>query len=106
MVQVTYVAADGDARSVEAESGMTAMEAALENMVEGIVAECGGACACATCMVYVPEEWATLLPPRDAAESAMLEMSENCTEASRLSCQITLTEELDGLVLHMPAEQG
>jgi len=106
VVKVTYIAHDGSEHTVEAEPGISAMEAAVQNLIEGIEAECGGSCSCATCMVYVPDEWMGMLPPKSDDEQAMLEMSENLRESSRLSCQITLGDELDGLVLYMPEEQG
>ncbi len=105
MPKVTYIQPDGVSRHVEARAGTTAMEAALDNDVAGIVAECGGACSCATCHVYVDAAWATKLPPADAQESGMLECVLDRRETSRLSCQIVLTPALDGLVLRVADEQ-
>lgn len=105
MPKVTYIQPNGESRLVEARPGTTAMEAALDNDVEGIVAECGGACSCATCHVYVDPAWAAKVPPPDAQESGMLECVLDRQNTSRLSCQIVLTPALDGLVLRVAEEQ-
>jgi 2Fe-2S ferredoxin len=97
MPKVTYVEPDGTVREIEARSGATVMETAVDNDVQGIVAECGGACSCATCHVYVDEEWLDKLPPPDAQEDGMLDCVLDRRPNSRLSCQIELSEELDGL---------
>jgi 2Fe-2S ferredoxin len=103
---VTYVSSDGERDEVELAAGTTVKDGALENGVEGIVAECGGNAMCATCHVYVDESWLEKLPERSDVEDEMLD-STACerTENSRLSCQIRLTDELDGLVVHLPEEQ-
>ena len=106
MPKVTYVAADGAATEVEIPVGWSVMEGAIQNDVEGITAECGGGCACATCHVFVSAEWIDRLPPRSEIEDDMLE----CTaadrrERSRLGCQIKMAAELDGLVVELPDRQ-
>ena len=105
MPKVTYIQPDGVGKVVEVRAGTTAMEAAVDNDVAGIVAECGGACSCATCHVYVDPAWAPKLPPADAQERGMLECVLDRQETSRLSCQIVLTAGLDGLVLRVADEQ-
>jgi 2Fe-2S ferredoxin len=105
MPKVTYVEPSGKARVVEAKAGTTAMEAAIDNDVAGIVAECGGACSCATCHVYVDPEWIARLPPADSQEDGMLGCVLDRRPTSRLSCQIVLTPALDGLVVQVADEQ-
>lgn len=107
MPKVTYVHRDGGSSTAEIECGQSVMQAALINGIGGIVAECGGAASCATCHVYVDDHWVALLPPPDEDENAMLE----CTASerrpnSRLSCQIEMSSELDGLVVHIPETQS
>ena len=107
MPNITYIEYDGTAHQVEAEAGLTLMEGAINNDVPGIEAQCGGGCSCATCHVYVDPAWEDKLPERDAMEKAMLDMSASgLQENSRLSCQITVTDELEGLVVQMPEFQG
>jgi 2Fe-2S ferredoxin len=103
---VTYVSTDGEHDEVELATGTTIKDGALENGVEGIVAECGGNAMCATCHVYVDESWLEKLPARSDVEDELLD-STACerTETSRLSCQIRMTDDLDGLVVHLPEEQ-
>src|SRR4051794_12754560 len=106
MVKITYIDAEGTARSVDAEVGSTVMENAIRNGIPGIEAECGGACACATCHVYVAEEWregAGGAPPR---EGEKLDFAFDGRPNSRLACQIRVKPELDGLVVHTPTRQG
>jgi len=105
MPKVTYVQPNGVSKVVEVRAGTTAMEAAVDNDVAGIVAECGGACSCATCHVYVDPAWTAKLPPPDAQENGMLECVLDRQSSSRLSCQIVLTPALDGLVLRVADEQ-
>jgi 2Fe-2S ferredoxin len=105
MPKVTYIQPNGSERTIEARAGTTLMEAAIDNDVAGIVAECGGACSCATCHVYVDAAWAPKLTPPDAQEDGMLDCVLDRRETSRLSCQIVLTDELDGIVLHVADEQ-
>lgn len=105
MITIHFVAHDGSSREVRAEPGISLMEAARSNGVDGIDADCGGVCACATCHVYLDAAWANRVAPRAESEADMLDMAEDVTEASRLACQITLAAELDGLVAHLPQYQ-
>lgn len=106
MAKITFIGADGAARTVDAENGSTAMEAAIRNDIPGIDAECGGACACATCHVYVDDAWIAKAGKAQAMEEDMLDFAFDVRPNSRLSCQIKLSDALDGLVLHLPARQG
>ena len=106
MPKITYVDHAGTARTVEADVGSTVMEAAIRNNVPGIDAECGGACACATCHVYVDGEWAAVVGPAEAMEQDMLDFASDVRATSRLCCQIRVTPELDGLSVTTPARQG
>lgn len=106
MVQLIFVHPDGSQTEVDALEGQSVMKAAVANDVDGIVGECGGAMMCATCHCYVDEAWADRTGPREDGEEDMLEgAASEVTEHSRLSCQIKLTPELDGLVIHLPEEQ-
>ena len=106
MAKITFVNADGTARMVDAETGSTAMEAAIRNDIAGIDAECGGACACATCHVYVDDAWIEKTGKAQPMEEDMLDFAFDVRPSSRLSCQIKISEALDGLVLRLPARQG
>jgi len=106
MPKITYIEHDGTVHTVEAEIGSTVMETALKNGVSSIVAECGGACSCATCLVHVDEKWSAIVGPPSAEEEDMLDFAFEVKPTSRLSCQIKVTEELDGLVVYTPAYQG
>jgi ferredoxin, 2Fe-2S len=106
MPKITYVEHDGTQRTVDAEVGATVMETAIRNNVPGIVAECGGACSCATCHVHVDEAWKEKVGSPSPMEEDMLDFAFDVRPTSRLSCQIKVTDELDGLVVHTPAQQG
>ncbi len=107
MPRVTYIEFDGTAHEVDVEVGITLMEGAVNNDVPGIEAQCGGGCSCATCHVYIEPAWQALLEDRDGMEEGMLNLADNEKEEnSRLSCQITISDELDGLVVRMPEFQG
>ena len=106
MAKITFIDAAGAARSVEAENGSTVMEAAIRNSIPGIEAECGGACACATCHVYVDEAWTDKVGKPQPMEDDMLDFAFDVRPNSRLSCQIKVRAELDGLVVTTPAKQG
>lgn len=106
MPKITYIEHDGASRTVDAELGATVMETALKNDVNGIVAECGGACTCATCLVHVEENWLAKVGDRSPEEEDQLDFAFDVRPNSRLACQITVTEALDGLVVHTPAYQG
>ena len=101
MPKVIYIERDGSRKEVDADPGYTVMEVAVNNGVDGIVAECGGACACATCHAYVDQAWADKLPPMDDMEDSMLDAAYERRETSRLTCQIEITDELDGLVIEV-----
>jgi 2Fe-2S ferredoxin len=105
MVKITYIQHDGNSQSVEAQPGMTVMEAAVKNMVPGIDADCGGACACATCHVFVDPEWLEKTGKRSDMEEDMLDFAFDVRDNSRLSCQIKVTENLNGLVVRVPEKQ-
>lgn len=105
MTKITFKQPDNTEQVVEAEPGMTVMEAAKKNLVPGIEAECGGACACATCHVYVDDAWRDKVGAPSEMEEDMLDFAFDVRESSRLSCQIKVTDELDGLVLSVPEKQ-
>ncbi len=101
MPKVIYVQPDGSRREIEVEAGLTVMEGAVNNDVDGIVAECGGACACATCHAHIDAAWLDRMPAMDDMEDCMLDAAYERNDASRLTCQIEVTEALDGLVVHV-----
>lgn len=105
MPKITFIQPDGSASVVEAVSGDSVMETAIDNDIDGIVAECGGACSCATCHVYVAPEWVERLPAPDALEDGMLDCVLERRANSRLSCQIRVGEDLDGLTVEVPEAQ-
>jgi 2Fe-2S ferredoxin len=105
MTKVTFIEHNGKEHTIDAADGLTLMEAATKNMIPGIDADCGGACACATCMVYVPEEWADKLEAKEDMEETMLDFCEHTAENSRLSCQIKITPALAGIRVTMPESQ-
>ena len=106
MTKITYIAFDGTRFEIEAQNGSTVMENAIRNSVPGIEAECGGACACATCHVYVEGAWSEVVGPPEAMEEDMLDFAYDVRPTSRLSCQIRVRDELDGLVISIPERQG
>jgi 2Fe-2S ferredoxin len=106
MPKIIFIEHDGTCHEIEADVGSSVMEAALRNGVTGIVAECGGSCTCATCLVHVDEAWSMLVGKPSPEEEDMLDFAFEVKPASRLSCQIKVTEELDGLVVYTPAYQG
>ena len=106
MTKLTFIAHDGTQFDVDAENGSTVMENAIRNAVPGIEAECGGACACATCHVYVDEQWTAVVGEPEAMEEDMLDFAYEVQPNSRLSCQIKVTEALDGLVVRVPERQA
>jgi 2Fe-2S ferredoxin len=105
IVKVIFVEADGERFEVEASAGMTLMQAAISNSIPGVLGECGGACACATCHVFVDPAWRPALTAATAFELDILQGALDPDENSRLSCQITLTPELDGLQVRLPPSQ-
>ena len=105
MAKITYIEFDGKTHTVEVKPGLSVMEGAIKNRVPGIDADCGGACACATCHVYVDEAWRDKTGSPSAMEESMLDFADNVEANSRLSCQIKVTDALDGLVVRMPQSQ-
>lgn len=106
MAKITYITHDGEEYKLDADVGATVMETAVRSMVPGIEAECGGACACATCHVYVDEAWRDTVGKPSPMEEDMLDFAYEVNEGSRLSCQIKVTEAMDGLVVRIPERQG
>lgn len=107
MAKITYVEHDGTAHVVEVEVGATVMEGARRNSIPGIDANCGGACACSTCHAYIAADWIGRLPPMDDMEEEMLSFAyQPDPERSRLTCQLPVTDALDGLVVHLPVRQA
>jgi 2Fe-2S ferredoxin len=105
MPKVVYVEHTGKEHTVEVANGLTVMEGAVKNLVPGIDADCGGACACATCHVYVDAAFASKIPEKSDMEQTMLDFANEVTDESRLSCQIKVTADLDGLIVRLPASQ-
>jgi 2Fe-2S ferredoxin len=104
MAKITYIESNGTRHVVEVKTGLSAMEGAVKSNLPGILAECGGACACATCHVYVDEAWVQKTGKPAVMEEQMLEFAEGVELNSRLSCQIKISDELDGLILRLPEE--
>ena len=105
MAKITYIEFDGTEHVIDVKPGLSVMEGAVKNNIPGIDADCGGACACATCHVYVDEAWLDKTGSQSAMEESMLDFAENVESNSRLSCQIKVSDELDGLVVRMPQSQ-
>lgn len=105
MTTLNFQLPDGTTQVVEAENGQTVMEAAVDNMVPGIIAECGGCCSCATCHIQVEQAWFDQLEEQDDMEEDMLEFAVEHCDTSRLGCQITVTDELDGFTVRIPEGQ-
>ena len=105
MPKINFVDSDGTNREVETKNGTSVMEAAVQNMIPGIDADCGGACACATCHVYVSNDWMRKLKAKDDMEDSMLDFAEDVQDNSRLSCQIRMNDELDGITVTKPESQ-
>ncbi|BDW98364.1 2Fe-2S iron-sulfur cluster-binding protein [Maricaulis maris] len=106
MPKITYIEHNGTEHVIDVATGLTVMEGAVRNLVPGIDADCGGACACATCHVYVDPAWADKTGSRETMEESMLDFAEEVQETSRLSCQIKVADMLDGLIVRMPKKQG
>ena len=106
MAKITYIENNQKSHTVEVASGLSVMEGAVQNDIPGIDADCGGGMACATCHVYVKEEWFNKLTKKEDGEEDMLDMAFEPNKFSRLSCQIIVSEELDGLVVNIPSKQG
>ena len=105
MPKITYIEHDGKTHTFEVASGLSVMEGAVQNNIPGIDADCGGAMACATCHVYVKEEWFNKLPKKEDGEEDMLDMAFEPKKNSRLSCQLMVSDQLDGLVVNLPEKQ-
>lgn len=105
MPQITFISHDGNVQEAEATAGSTVMQVAVDNMIEGIVAECGGACACATCHCYLDAEWFSKLPEASELEVDMIECAVSPSEYSRLGCQLVITDAMDGMTVRLPESQ-
>ena len=106
MPKITYNTHDNNTHTIDVQNGLTVMEGAIQNDITGIDADCGGGMSCATCHVYVNEEWLDKLPEKEDGEEDMLDMAYEPKKNSRLSCQIIISEELDGLKVTTPAKQS
>ena len=106
MPKITYKDFQGNSKTIEVENGLTVMEGAIQNDIPGIDADCGGGMACATCHVYVKEEWLDKLPKKEDGEEDMLDMAFEPKQNSRLSCQLVVSDDLDGLEVNIPSKQG
>ena len=105
MTKIVYIEHSGKSHSINVQNGLTVMEGAIQNNIPGIDADCGGSMACATCHVYVKEEWFDKLSKKEDGEEDMLDMAFEPNKFSRLSCQLTVTDELDGLIVQLPSKQ-
>ena len=106
MPKITYIDSQGNTKTIDVEKGLSVMEGAIQNDIPGIDADCGGSMACATCHVYVKEEWFNKLPKKEDGEEDMLDMAYEPNKFSRLSCQLIVTDELDGLTVTIPDKQA
>ena len=105
MPKITYIDSTGNQKTIDVAIGLSVMEGAIQNNIPGIDADCGGGMACATCHVYVKEEWFNKLPKAEDAEQDMIDMAFEPKKNSRLSCQLIVSEEVDGLVVTTPSKQ-
>ena len=105
MPKITYIDSSGNQKTIEGDKGLSVMEGAVQNNIPGIDADCGGGMACATCHVYVKEEWFNKLPKTEDAEQDMIDMAFEPKKNSRLSCQLIVSDELEGLVVTTPSKQ-
>ena len=106
MPKITYIYFEGSQRTIEVDNGLSVMEGAIQKDIPGIDADCGGSMACATCHVYVEEKWLDKLPKAEEAEVDMIDMAYEPKKNSRLSCQLIVSEELDGLIVTTPSKQS
>jgi len=106
MAKITYIEHSGKSHAIEVQNGLSVMEGAVQNNIPGIDADCGGSMACATCHVYVKEEWFNKLPKKEDGEEDMLDMAYEPRKFSRLSCQLIVSDELEGLVINLPVKQA
>ena len=105
MPKIKYIDQKGNSKTIEVENGLSVMEGAIQKYIPGIDADCGGSMACATCHVYVEDKWFDKIPKAEDAEIDMIDMAFEPKKNSRLSCQIIVTDELDGLVVTTPSKQ-
>ena len=105
MAKITYIEHNGTSHTVEVKNGLSVMEGAVQNNIPGIDADCGGSMACATCHVYVKEEWFDKINPKTEGEDDMIDQAHQPNKLSRLSCQILVSDEIDGLVVNLPEKQ-
>ena len=106
MAKITYIEHSGKSHTIQVQNGLTVMEGAVQNNIPGIDADCGGGMACATWHVYVNEEWLDKLPKKEDGEEDMLDMAHEPNKFSRLSCQLTVSDDLEGLVVNLPVKQA
>ena len=106
MPKITYIEHSGKSHTIDVAKGLSVMEGAIQNNIPGIDADCGGGMACATCHVYVKEEWFDKLPKKEDGEEDMLDMAFEPKKNSRLSCQLVVSDEIDGLIVNIPSKQG
>ena len=106
MAKITYITSDEKIHEIDVQNGLTVMEGAVQNDIPGIDADCGGGMACATCHVYVQDKWLNKLPKKEDGEEDMLDMAFEPKQNSRLSCQLVVSDDLDGLVVNIPAKQS
>ena len=105
MPTVTYTQPDGTTKDIEVKVGQSIKDGAVNNLIPGILAECGGACACATCHIYIDDQWFGKVGPAEDIEKDMLDFAEDVKDNSRLSCQVDMSEDLNGLIIHVPENQ-
>ena len=106
MAKIKYIEHKGKSHTIDVANGLSVMEGAIQNNIPGIDADCGGSMACATCHVYVKEEWFNKLPKKEDGEEDMLDMAYEPNKFSRLSCQLTVSDELEGMVVNLPVKQA
>ncbi len=105
MAKITYIEHNGKSHTINVDNGLTVMEGAVQNDIPGIDADCGGGMACATCHVYVKEDWFNKIPSKTEGEDDMIDQAYDPKPSSRLSCQITVSDDLDGLIINLPEKQ-
>ncbi len=105
MPLIQFITHDGNQYEAEIDTGSTLMQGAVDNMIDGILAECGGACSCATCHCFIDDAWVDVVGTAEGIEHEMLDVVREPKENSRLSCQITVTDEMEGLIVHLPESQ-
>ena len=105
MTKITYIEHNGKSHTIDVQNGLTVMEGAVQNDIPGIDADCGGSMACATCHVYVKEDWLNKIPPKNEGEDDMLDQAYEPKPSSRLSCQLIVSDDLNGLIVNLPEKQ-